>query len=252
MPNSKPYLLDVQLLRENVESFDEYPFSIPAVRHLEQIEFHPRVTFLVGENGSGKSTLLEAIAVVLGLNPEGGSKNFNFGTRDSHSVLNKYLRLGRTPRRPRDMFFLRAESLFNVATEIEKLDDDPLAGPPIVDSFGGVSLHDQSHGESFLAVLSQRFYGKGLYLLDEPEAALSPARQLSALKLVYDLVQDDSQFIICTHSPILMGYPDCWIYSLNDDGIRRTEYKDTEHYAITSEFLARPERMLRILFDDES
>lgn len=251
MRGLKSYLLHVQLLRDKVESFDTYPFSIPVVRGLTKLEFHPKVTFFVGENGCGKSTLLEALAVSLGLNPEGGSKNFNFSTRKSHSCLHEYLRLAKGVRRPRDLFFLRAESLFNVATEIERLDKEPFGGPPIIESFGGVSLHEQSHGESFLAIIARRFFGNGLYLLDEPEAALSPARQLTALRFIHKLVNNNSQFVICTHSPILMGYPDSWIYSLNETDIKRVEYRDTEHYSITREFLAHPERMLDILFNDK-
>ena len=174
MKISKQYLSEVRLNREAVDSFDRYPFSLAAVRPLEKLELHPAVTFFVGENGSGKSTLLEAIAVASGFNAEGGSKNFRFGTRDSHSELHRFLRLARGHPRPRDGFFLRAESFFNVATEIEKLDSEP-GGPPIGPSYCERALHEQSHGESFLALLLNRFHGEGLYLLDEPEAALSPS-----------------------------------------------------------------------------
>jgi len=191
---STQYLLQVELKREEIPSFDHYPFSLPAVRHLDILKFHPQVTYLVGENGSGKSTLLEALAVSLGFNPERGTKNFRFGTRPSHSELHRYIRLAKGVKRPRDGFFLRAESFFNVATEIERLDSEP-GGPPIIDSYGGRSLHEQSHGESFLALLNERFGGHGLYLLDEPEAALSPQRQLAVLVRSHDLVKDNSQFI---------------------------------------------------------
>ena len=202
------FVRSVVLRREKVASFDQYPFSLPAIKSLQQIDLHAKVTFFVGENGSGKSTLLEAIAVALGFNAEGGSKNFRFGTRRSHSVLNEYLRIVKGVKRPRDGFFLRAESFFNVATEIEKLDAEPSFGPPVIDSYGGRSLHEQSHGESFLALMLERFGGRGLYILDEPEAALSPQRQLAVLSRIHDLVLDDSQFIVATHSPILMAYPD--------------------------------------------
>jgi predicted ATPase len=147
------YVLEVKLRRDKISSFDEYPFSLPVVRHLQTLELHPAVTFLVGENGSGKSTLMEALAVAWGFNPEGGTKNFRFGTRASHSVLHEYLRRVKSIRRPRDGFFLRAESLFNLATEIEHLDEDPTAGPPIINSYGYQSLHEQSHGELFFAVM---------------------------------------------------------------------------------------------------
>jgi predicted ATPase len=244
---SKQYVAEVRLKREAVESFESYPFSLAAVRTLESIEFHPAVTFFVGENGSGKSTLLEAMAVACGFNPEGGSKNFSFGTRISHSELHRYLRVSRGLPRPRDGFFLRAESFFNVATEIEKLDAEPWGGPPIGPAYGKWPLHEQSHGESFLALLVNRFRGEGLYLLDEPEAALSPSRQLSVLTRMHDLVRARSQFIIATHSPILMAYPDAYIYAFSPNGIERVAYEQTEHYRITRDFLSNPQRMLEML-----
>jgi predicted ATPase len=237
----------VRLKRDEVPSFDAYPFSLPAVRHLDVLELHPQVTFLVGENGSGKSTLLEGIAVAWGFNAEGGTKNFSFGTRISHSELERYLRLSKGVRRPKDGFFLRAESFFNVATEIERLDAEPAPSPPVIDSYGGRSLHEQSHGESFMALLLNRFGGKGFYILDEPEAALSPQRQLAVLSRIHDLVEDDSQFVIATHSPILMAYPNARIYSLSSDGIRRVDYYETEHYQVTRRFLENPKRMLDVL-----
>lgn len=248
------YIRQVTLLRDKVESFDEYPFSLPVVRPMEQINFHPKVTYFIGENGSGKSTLLEAIAVSLGFNPEGGTRNFNFGTRQSHSALHRYLRVTKGVRRPRDGFFLRAESFFNVATEIEKLDAaaDAFEVPsrPIRFSYGGDSLHEQSHGESFLALLNHRFGGKGLYIMDEPEAALSPQRQLAVLSRIHDLVKDDSQFIIATHSPILMAYPDACIYHCGPEGVHTMAYEETEHFRITRDFLSNRQRMLRILFGE--
>jgi predicted ATPase len=248
---STQFISRISLLRDKAPSFDAYPFSLPAVRALDMLEPHPQVTFFVGENGSGKSTLLEAIAVSMGFNPEGGTKNFRFGTRLSHSVLHEYLRIAKGFRKPRDGFFLRAESFFNVATEIENLDDGPGFGPPVIASYGGKSLHERSHGESFLALLMERFGGQGLYLLDEPEAALSPQRQLAALARINDLVNDGSQFIIATHSPILMAYPDAWIYEFTESGIARVAYEDTEHFKVTRAFLANPERMLRELFSPE-
>jgi predicted ATPase len=238
---STQYLQRILLKRDQVPSFDRYPFSLPAVRHLEELDFHPRVTFFIGENGSGKSTLLEAIAVAFGFNPEGGSRNFNFGTRESHSELHRYLRLIKGIVRPRDGFFLRAESFFNVATEIDNLD--------VASSYGGVSLHEQSHGESFMALLMNRFGVEGLYLLDEPEAALSPQRQLSVLTRLHELTDDGSQFVIATHSPILMAYPEATIYNFSMEGIEQIAYTDTEHYRVTRDFLLRPERMLKILLD---
>src|SRR4051794_26740498 len=179
------YLRAVRLVRDSVPDFNVYPFSIPSIRSLEQLDLDAKVTFLIGENGAGKSTLIEAIAVLAGFNAEGGSKNFQFGTRRSESCLHQFMRPVRGHRRPRDGFFLRAESYFNVATEIERLDAEPSRGPRIINNYGGVSLHEQSHGESFLALAKHRFGGHGLYILDEPEAALSPNASLrSCLSLM--------------------------------------------------------------------
>jgi predicted ATPase len=247
---STQYAIDVRLKRQRVPSFESYPFSLPAVRNLDVMEVHPHVTFLVGENGSGKSTLLEAIAVSYGFNPEGGSRNFRFGTRPSHSPLHEYIRITKGIRRPKDGFFLRAESFFNVATEIERLDSEGI-GPRIIDSYGGTSLHEQSHGESFIALLMNRFGGNGLYLLDEPEAALSPQRQLSALARIHALVNADSQFIIATHSPILMAYPEAYIYQFFTDGTKRIDYYETEHYQVMRNFLVNPKRMIDMLLAPE-
>jgi predicted ATPase len=240
------YLSRVTLKTDSVPSFEHYPFALPAVRHLDRLDIHPKVTFLVGENGSGKSTLLEAIAVALGFNAEGGSRNFTFSTHSSHSELHQYLRLAQGIRKPRDGFFLRAESFFNLATAIVELDKGG-GGPPIIDSYGGKSLHAQSHGESFMALMMHRFRGESLYLLDEPEAALSPQRQLAMLARMHDLVNERSQFIIATHSPILMAYPHAHIYSFGEDGVRRVRYEETEHYQVMHDFLANPKRMLDIL-----
>ena len=245
-PAINHYVREVKLRRDQVTSFDQYPFSLPVVRDLESLELHPAVTFLVGENGSGKSTLLEAVAITWGFNPEGGTKNFRFQTRASHSALHEYLRLVKGVQRPRDGFFLRAESFFNVATEIERLDIGP-GGPPIIDSYGGRSLHQQSHGESFFSLMMNRFGGQGFYVLDEPEAALSPSRQLAMISRLHELVQDRSQFIIATHSPILMAYPNAWIYEIRSNGPHRVPYEQTEHYAVAKRFLNDSKRQLEIL-----
>ncbi len=229
----------VTLLRDKVPSFDEYPFSLPVVRKMNFIDLHPKVTFLVGENGSGKSTLLEAIAIAMKFNPEGGSINFDFGTRETHSELHGYLRIAKGYRQHRDGFFLRAESWYNVATVIDVLG--------VEGSYGGRSLHEQSHGESFMALLMNRFGGDGLYLLDEPEAALSPARQVEALSRFHELVLKGSQFVIATHSPILMSYPDASILECSVHGVRPIAYEDTEHFRITRDFLNHRHKVLDIL-----
>ena len=233
---------------------DSYLAALPAVRALgdreHPLRFPADVTFLVGENGTGKSTLLEAIAVACGFNAEGGTRNFDFSTRATHSPLHEHLTVGRTAY-PRDGFFLRAESFYNVATNIDEMDEMPGMGGRVIDSYGGVSLHEQSHGESFLALVKHRFSGRGLYLLDEPEAALSPSRLMTLLVLIHNLVGEESQFVIATHSPILMAYPGACIYQLSQDGIQRTAYRDTEHYQLTRRFLEAPERMIELLFREE-
>ena len=227
---------------------DSYLQDIPAIKGLSLLELRQPVTFLVGENGSGKSTLLEAAALALGFNPEGGSRNFSFSTRNTHSGLYNYLRLHRGPYRPKDGFFLRAESFYNTATEVERLADSGLSSSSdFLQGYGGKSLHHQSHGESFLSLVHSRFRGQGIYLLDEPEAALSPARQLTLLAEIHRLVEDGSQLLIATHSPILMAYPKGEILLLGDGPIHPVEYRETEHYQITKSFLDSPERMLRIL-----
>ena len=203
---------------------NQYPYNIPAVRHLAEVKemtFSKPVTFFVGENGTGKSTLLEAIAVALGFNLEGGSRDFCFSTRDTHSELSNHIRMIRRSI-PKDGFFLRAESFYNAASYLD--DNSNLR------RYGGVSFHEQSHGESFLALVENRFEGNGIYLLDEPEAALSPQRLMSLLILIDKLVKKNSQFIIATHSPIVMAYPNSEILQFSDDGIKTVAYTETEHY----------------------
>lgn len=230
MIQAKPYLREIVLQRDRIGDDTVYPFNIPAIKHLEALSFHPDVTFLVGENGSGKSTLLEAIALNLGFSEEGGTRNMNFHNADTVSELNEYLKLVRSFARPRDSYFLRAESLYNVSTYADEVG---AAGA----AYGFQSMHARSHGELFFDTLNNKFRGKGLYLLDEPEAALSPQRQLAALAAIHDLVERESQFIIATHSPILMAYPRATILHLNENGIHPVEFTDTEHYAVTKAFL---------------
>lgn len=237
------FLRSMTLLREEVPDLGKYPFNLPALRGLETLEFHPQVTFFVGENGSGKSTLVEAIAVASGFNAEGGSRNFNFATRRSESELHQFVRLTRGTRRPRTGYFLRAESFFNVASEIERNPDAMLG-------HGHVSFHELSHGESFLALVENRFYAQGLYVLDEPEAALSPQRQLTLLRLIHELVRESCQFIIATHSPLLLAYPQARIYHLSEQGMAEVAYEQTEHYALTRDFLLNREAYLKRLLRD--
>lgn len=247
--DAEHYVLALKLKRDKVPSFDFYPFSLPAIRQLETLELHPAVTFIVGENGSGKSTLLEAIAVGAGFNAEGGTKNFRFDTRRSHSPLHECLTLVKSARRARDGFFLRAESFFNVATEIEHLDSEPSFGPPVIDSYGGRSLHEQSHGESFFALMNNRFGGAGFYVLDEPEAALSPTRQLAMIARMHELVGKKSQFVVATHSPILMAYPNAWIYQIGKAGLERVRLEDTEHYVVARRVLTDPHALIAKMLD---
>lgn len=239
------FIRNVSLRRERVPDFSHYPFSIPAVKTLDELPLHTKITFFVGENGTGKSTLLEGIAAAFGLNPEGGTRNFTFSTYRSHSELEQYLLLVKGVIRPRDAFFLRAESFYNVATEIERLDEII----PLKHVYGG-SLHECSHGESFFALLNNRLGGNGLYIFDEPEAALSPQRQLAMLCRIHQLVEDGSQLLIATHSPILTAYPDCWIYECSEKGIARISYEETENYRLTKHFLCNHTHMLEQLLDE--
>lgn len=230
------------------EKVTGYLREIPAVRFLDELELKSRVTFFAGENGTGKSTLLEAIAVLCGFNPEGGSKNFSFSTSDTHSELCRHLKITRGYRRERDGFFLRAESFYNVATNIDEMDGIPAAAPKVIQGYGGVSLHCQSHGESFFSLMMNRFFGNGLYILDEPEAALSPARLMSMLARMHELAEkQSSQFVIATHSPILMAYPGADIFWLDETGLREVAYEETEHYQLSRRFLQNPKRMLDML-----
>lgn len=239
----KPYLLHASL-RPDVEiDYDNYPFNIPAVRELGNIRFHPSVTFFVGENGSGKSTVLEAIAVALGFGPEGGTKNVQFSTTESVSPLHDVLRLARTHPKPYDGYFLRAESFFNVATYMD--------ATGYLRGYGNRSLHGRSHGEAFMSLLIDKFRGDGIYLLDEPEAALSPSRQLVALRAIHQLVMGASQFVIATHSPILLAYPNARIIQFDGSGVSEVTYEETEHFAVTRDFLSHHRRRLEQLFAED-
>lgn len=225
----------------------KYPLNLAAIKTVRTLDLDPRMTIFVGENGSGKSTLVEGIAVAAGFNAEGGSPNFNFRTQGHPPELAGHLRLVRNPVRPRTGFFLRAESFFNVATEIERLDAEPGIGARIGPAYGPNPLHEVSHGESFLALALNRFGAGGLYILDEPEAALSPTGCLVLLRRFHQLVHEGSQFVIATHSPILMSFPDATIYLLTESGPVRSKWESLDHVRITREFLEDPGVVLDVL-----
>jgi predicted ATPase len=237
---AKPYLQRITALFGDHIDWDVHPYNVPAVQALDTIDFHADVTFFIGENGAGKSTVLEAIALALGFSMEGGTRNVRLNSAGATSPLYQSLKLFKSYKTPGDGYFFRAESFHNIATYMDELG--------YLQGYGGRSLHAQSHGESFMAVLLNKFEGKGLYLLDEPEAALSPNRQLAALRVIHQLVQDQSQFIIATHSPILLAYPNARILLFDGTGISEVAYEDTEHYAVTRDFLNHYPRRLEQLF----
>jgi len=231
-----------------------YPFTLPVVRHLAQsggLDLHPGVTFLVGDNGTGKSTLVEGLAVAAGFNAEGGSRSFRFATRATESSLGDQLVLRWGVRKARTGFFLRAESYYNVASEIERLDRDP-GSPPLLPAYGGISPHERSHGQSFLDLVTHRFGPSGLYVLDEPEAALSPRGCMALVARIVELVTQGSQFVVATHSPILLALPGATIYEIAEDGqIERVDYDRALPVRLTRDFLAAPEKFLRYLLTDD-
>lgn len=221
---------------------DSYLRKIESIKSLEELIFTNSITFFVGENGSGKSTMLEAIAIAAGFNPEGGTKNYNFSTHDTHSELCDAMRITKGYRKPGWGYFLRAESFYNVATKEEEYAD---AAHP------SERLHEKSHGESFLAVAQRHLKPNGLYLLDEPEAALSPQRQLTLLMEIYECARQESQFIIVTHSPILLGIPGAEILTFDDGQIHACEYEETESYQVMEMFMNNRTQLLKRLLDND-
>ncbi len=236
----------INIRRENI---NQYPYNLDVLKNLNKLVLNEKVTFLVGENGTGKSTLIEAIAIAYGFNPEGGSINFNFSTRFSSSQLYKNIRIRKTLNHPKDGYFLRAESFYNVATNIEEMDDIPSGTKKIIESYGGKSLHEQSHGESFFSLFLNRFRENGFYILDEPEAALSVERQLTFVSRLHELVENNSQFVIATHSPIILSYPNSTIYEIGQDGLNIVTYEDTEQYKFMKLFINNYPNILKKVMD---
>ncbi len=232
--------------------FTQYPFCLRLIKNLEEIKFTSQVTFFVGENGAGKSTILEAIAAKAGFGAEGGSRNISFKTSEQKTYLGTERLADHLTfswrMKPNNGYFFKAESFYNVANYIDSLaQEDGLAYVP----YGGKSLHEQSHGESFLSFFKNRLGNDGFFLFDEPEAALSPQRQLSLLTIIHEVCKNPhSQFIIATHSPILLGYPGATIYSCDADRLMPIAYTDTQHYQITKNFLNKPDNFLKHLFKD--
>jgi len=242
-----PFLTSIRSL-DNFRKENKYPFDIPAFSQGINLEFSSNVTFFVGENGSGKSTLLEAIAENCGFAAAGGNRNHHYTHQKTESNLGSALRFSWFPR-VTDGFFMRAESFFNFASYVDEIAADD-AG--IYGAYGGKSLHGQSHGEAFLALFENKF-NKGIYLLDEPEAALSPKRQLAFLVLMHELEKKGAaQFIIATHSPIILSYPGAVIFSFDQERITPVIYEETEHYQITRDFLMDPNLYHKFLFSNSS
>lgn len=243
--NENLMIKKIVLEKDKIENQDIYPFNIEVVKNFTELKLDTPVTFFIGENGIGKSTFIEAIAVALGLPPEGGTENFRYETKNTTSNLSKYLKISKY-NYPKTKFFLRAESFYNFSTEVDRLVQED-GYDKLYQSYGG-SLHECSHGESFLQIVKNRFSDHGLYILDEPEAALSPQRQLSLLYLINELVKQGSQFIIATHSPILISYRDGKILDLNQN-FKEVKFEETEIYSLYKLYLDRPEDMQRKLFD---
>lgn len=241
------FIRSIKLNQEKIPNPNIYPFNIPILKNFEELKLKTPVTFLVGENGTGKSTLIEALAIKCNLTPEGGTGNFMFKTKNTHSNLHEYLTVISSGSLPKTKFFLRAESFYNFSTELVRLKEED--NYDLFKVYGG-NLHECSHGESFIKLVQNRFTPNGLYILDEPEAALSPSRQMTLLSLIHELANKESQFIIATHSPILIAYINGTIYDLNQN-CKEVKYEETEIYNIYKMFLERHDNMQYHLFNDE-
>ena len=237
--NNHLFVKRIALKREKIRDFNVYPFNIEVLKNFHELSLEKNVSFLIGDNGIGKSTLIEALAIVLGMNPEGGTENFTFSTKDTHSELHDFLLVSKGSSRPTTRFFFRAETFYNFATDLERVG----AG-----GYGRKKLHNRSHGESFMQLINNRFSEKGLYVLDEPEAALSPANQLKLLAFIDRMAKNGSQFIIATHSPILISYVDGAVYDLNNN-FKKTDYKQTDTFNIYRNFIYNPIGMQFEIFE---
>jgi len=244
----KQYIRSIELLENDSINWSRYPHNLDAVKHLKELDFHENVTFFSWENGSGKSTILEAIAVQYWFNPEGWSKNFNFSSKETHSQLETNIRIAKWISLPKDWYFLRAESFYNLASNIDDLDEEMSFWPPLIDSYWWTSLHEQSHWESFFSLFMERLWWNGIYIFDEPEAALSPEKQLALLSRIHELVIQKSQFIIATHSPILLSYPNAKIIEINSKGYHDISYKESQNYNVYKSFIDNPERIIEQLW----
>ena len=245
-------LIDAVIKWNEVEDRKCYPFCLTAIANINRLDLRANVTIFVGENGAGKSTLLEALAVAMGCSAEGGSRNFRFSTMDTHTSLHNYLRIAKDSKPIRDVFFYRAETYYNFASEMKKLDAEPSFDPQIRNAYGGKELHELSHGQSVIQLFRHRFRSNGVYIMDEPEAALSPRKQLEVIVHVQRLAAAGAQFVIATHSPILMAIPGAKVYEVQDDGLAETDYDSLDQVAIYKRVLNDPTRFVQSLTADET
>jgi predicted ATPase len=243
-------LLSLRIEWDRVEARDAYPFNLPAIAKIDELDLDAPVVMFVGANGSGKSTLIEALAYQVGCNPEGGSRNFTFDTAQTLSPLHTVMRLARRIPRNTDRYFYRADAFHVFATEMRRLDEEPGFGPPIKSYYGGDDLHEMSHGQSVMRLMRHRFRAGGIYLLDEPEAALAPETQLEVLARILQLVKDGARFVIATHSPLLMALPGALIYELSEDGVEVRSYHELNHVRLYKRFLGDPQSVIARLIED--